>query len=464
MRLRSLSSRLIVSSAAVSLVLLAAAALLLGGLFSAALERNFDARLRAVLDGLLANVELDESGALVLAQQLADTRFTIPLSGWYWQVTPPAESEEVDLASQSLLETRLVPEPAMLAVRDRDGVAGFYFSDSQEIDGRAVKLRAIQKSFQLPGSEAEYSFVVAGNFDELRQEVQSFRRTMFLMLGLLGAGLLAAMFLQVKFGLRPLRKMQEGLSAIREGRADHIEGDYPTEIDPVVDELNLLIKSNTEIIERARTQVGNLAHALKTPLSVLTNEAGAHKGPLASKVVEQTQVMRDHVSLYLDRARRAARAQGLGAVTDVQPILDALARTLQRIHRDRGITITIDCQSGLKFRGEKQDFEEMAGNLLDNASKWTSSKVMVTAYTDTAASQQGRTWLTILVDDNGPGILAEKRAEALKRGQRLDETKPGSGLGLSIVKETAAMYNGGLTLEHAPIGGLRANLKLPSAQ
>lgn len=462
MRVNSLAFRLILSSATVSIVLLVAAALLLASLFSAALERNFDARLRAVLDGLLANVELDDSGTLVLSQQLADTRFSLPLSGWYWQVIPPG-GDQADLASASLLEKRLAPGPELLVERDADGVAGFYLSDSVEVEGRPVKLRAIEKAFQLPGSEAEYSFLVAGNFDELRQEVRAFRRTLFAVLALLGAGLLAAVFVQVKFGLRPLRRMEQGLTAIREGKADHIEGEYPTEIDPVVDELNLLIKSNTEIIERARTQVGNLAHALKTPLSVLTNEAGAHKGPLASKVVEQTQVMRDHVSLYLDRARRAARAQGLGAVTEIQPVLEALARTLQRIHRDKGIEISVDCQPGLKFRGERQDFEEMFGNLLDNASKWTAHRVKVSARLDTSAADQGRIWLNILVDDDGPGITADKRADALKRGQRLDETKPGSGLGLSIVKETAAMYNGTIALDQAEIGGLRVQLKLPAA-
>ncbi|MCB1378468.1 MAG: histidine kinase [Alphaproteobacteria bacterium] len=458
MRARSLSSRLIISSAVVSIVLLAAAALLLAALFQAALERNFDARLRAVLDGLLANVEVGAQGAPVLDSQLADTRFSLPLSGWYWQVSELQAPQPTSIASESLLEQRLTPAPELLAKRNSEGIASFYLADSN-----GTQLRGIEQVFKLPDSTKDYSFLVAGNFDELKDEIGAFRQVLFVILALLGAGLLLAMFIQVKFGLRPLRDMQASLTSIREGKAERLEGNFPSELEPLAEELNLLIKSNSEIIERARTQVGNLAHALKTPLSVLTNEAAAAKGSLAAKVVEQTQVMRDHVSLYLDRARRAARAQGLGAITEVQPVLDALARTLQRIHQDKGVVVTVKCEEGVRFRGERQDFEEMAGNLLDNACKWSDGRVQVSASLATTAADQGRIWMTLIVDDDGPGLPAERRQEALKRGQRLDETKPGSGLGLSIVKESAAMYNGTVALDDAPLGGLRVCLRLPAA-
>ncbi len=458
MRPRSLSSRLTISSAIVSIVLLAAAGVLLAFLFQAAVERNFDARLRAALDSLLANVAVDGVGTPQLTGELADTRFTLPLSGWYWQVTPLDKDDTPGLASDSLLEQRLQPDQSALAARDAEGIASFYLAD-----GNGTTLRAIEQVFKLPGSQRDFSFLVAGNFDELKDEVSAFQQALAGILGLLGAGLLLAIFVQVRFGLRPLRGLQKNLTAIREGKAERLEGDFPTEIEPVVEELNLLIQSNVAIIERARTQVGNLAHALKTPLSVLTNEAVAHQGPLADKIQEQIHVMRDQVSMYLDRARRAARAQGLGAVTEVQPVLDGLARTLQRIHRDKGVEITVRCDPGIKFRGEKQDFEEMAGNLLDNASKWATKKVLVTAEAGKATAIQGRIWLTFKVDDDGPGLPADKRVEALKRGRRLDESKPGSGLGLSIVNETAAMYGGSVTLGDAELGGLRVLLRLPAA-
>lgn len=458
MRAKSLSLRLILSSAVVSIVLLVTAAVLLATLFQQALERNFDSRLQAVMDGLLANVEPGPQGRPVLIKALADTRFSLPLSGWYWQVRLADGTGGAGLASPSLLEQRLNPDGGMLAGRKPDGVASFYMTD---VNG--TRLRIIQQNFKLASGDKTYSFLVAGNFDELKGEIEAFRRTLFIVLALLGLGLFAAVLVQVRYGLQPLKRLQARLTAIREGKSDRLDGSFPAEIQPVADELNLLLKSNSEIIDRARTQVGNLAHALKTPLSVLTNEAAAHKGLLATKVVEQTQVMRDHVSLYLDRARRAARAQGLGAVTEIRPVLDGLARTLERIHRDKGIAVSVSCDPAIKFRGERQDFEEMAGNLMDNASKWAKRQVAVEARLGATGGQQGRSWLTFIVDDDGPGLPANRRADALKRGQRLDETKPGSGLGLSIVKETAVMYNGNIALDDAPLGGLRVRLILPAA-
>ena len=427
-------------------------------LFNAALERNFDARLSAVMDALLANVEVGETGEAQLPVPLADTRFSIPLSGWYWQVIPSGDTGAPDIASESLLEQRLQPEPAQLAKRDAAGIASFYL-----IDREGHVLRAIEQSFRLPGSDREFSFLVAGNFDELKDEVSAFRQALTGILALLGVGLLVAIFVQVRFGLKPLKRMQASLTAIREGKTDRLAGSFPAEIEPVAEELHLLIESNAAIIDRARTQVGNLAHALKTPLSVLTNEANTHQGALAAKVLEQTHVMRDQVNMYLDRARRAARAQGLGAVTEIRPVLDGLARTLQRIYRDKDVEIAVHCDPALKFRGERQDFEEIAGNLLDNASKWAASRVEVRVEMSQATAIQGRIWLIVTVDDDGPGLPADKRAEALKRGRRLDETKPGSGLGLSIVTETASMYSGTVTLDDAPLGGLRVILRLPAA-
>ena len=358
-----------------------------------------------------------------------------------------------DLASNSLLEQRLTVPPEFAG---KVGVQAFYLTDTL-----GVTLRAIAQVFTLPGSTRQYSVLVAGNYDELSAEVQSFNRALISSLVLLALGLALAVFVQVRFGLRPLRAMQAKLLAIRQGEVTELKGEYPAELRPVADELNLLIQSNAEIVERARTQVGNLAHALKTPLSVLTNEAAGQETPLAAKVTEQTGLMRDQVSLYLDRARRAARAQGLGAVTEVKPVLEALARTLERINRDKAVTVTVDCAEALKFRGERQDLEEMVGNLMDNACKWAAARVTVSARP--APSAAGRSLLVIAVEDDGPGLPPELRSQALKRGQRLDETKPGSGLGLAIVRETAAMYNGDVQLDEASLGGLRASLTLGSA-
>ena len=457
MQSNSLSFRLIFTSAIVAVVLLVTAAFLLAYLFQTALERNFDARLRAILDGLLANVELGTDGAPGMSGKISDPRFTLPQSGWYWQVSPPKDKALGELASESSLEKRLAPTDDDLQNRDAGGVASFYIRDS-----KGQQLRAIEQKLKLFGGEDEFSFLVAGNFDELKSEVRAFRRALYGVLALLGFGLLAAIFLQVRVALKPMQRMQQSLSNIRSGKAEQLEGEFPLEMQPVADEMNLLIHAGTEIIDRARTQVGNLAHALKTPLSVLTNEAEGNKTEFGGKVSEQVQIMRDHVSLYLDRARRAARAQTLGAATDVEPVLSALGRTIMRINQDRGVKIDVAVSPGLKFRGETQDLEEMAGNLIDNAAKWSTRAVKISAEPMADPIDGTQNWLMITVDDDGPGLPANKRAEAMKRGKRLDETKPGSGLGLSIVSETAGMYNGNVVLGDAEIGGLRVQLRLPA--
>lgn len=452
----SLSFRLAASAATVSLVLLVAAGILLGYLFREAVERNFDARLQAVLDGLLANVELDSKSNLTIPGSIADTRFNLPFSGWYWQITA-LRSKKQELVSASLLEQRLDLGDISAAPRDKAGVARVYLSDSE-----GTRLRVIEQRFTLYGSKDQFSFIVAGNFDELRSEISAFENALFAVLALLGAGLLFAVLAQVRYAMGPLRMLQAELTSIRQGSAEILNEQYPSEIQPVAHELNLLVKSNTEVVERARTQVGNLAHALKTPLSVLANEAEASSGGLASKVKEQTQVMRDQVNMYLDRARRAARARSLGTACDPKEVVDAIVRTLLKIHADRNIQADVICPDKLKFRGERQDLEEMVGNLLDNAFKWTTSKVTVNITRVAETTGDGRLWLEISVEDDGPGLPEDQREQALERGQRLDETKPGSGLGLSIVSETAGMYNGFVKLGKGDMSGLLITLRLPA--
>lgn len=455
MRVNSLAFRLLASSTAIAIVLLVSASLLLSAIFQQALEHNFDLRLKAALDGILANVAMSDDGQVKLQGPVADARFALPLSGWYWQVTGPAGGPRL-LASPSLLDQQLEPVPAD-ATRDSDGVASYSTRDSS-----GNLLRVMDERLKLFNQNAEYEFLVSGNFDELKAEVASFHKTLYFVMGLLGVALLAAIFAQVRFSLRPLQEMQHQLNDIRSGKIELLPEHFPEEIQPVADELNLLVQSNFEIIDRARMQVGNLAHALKTPISVLANESRNSTAPLAVKVREQLDAMRDHVNLYLDRARRAARAQAIGAVTDVEPVLQSLSRTLQRINSERGLVITVEVPAGLRFRGERQDLEEMAGNLMDNACKWAKSKVIVKAANLPRPADDARGWMLISVEDDGPGIPADQRAEALKRGRRLDETKPGSGLGMSIITETAGMYSGNLDLAEASIGGLRANLRLPS--
>jgi len=264
-------------------------------------------------------------------------------------------------------------------------------------------------------------------------------------------------FVQVRIGLAPLFAMGREVAGVRQGKAQRVSTEYPTELSPLAGELNALLDHNQEVVERQRTHVGNLAHALKTPLSVMVAEASANPGPLAKVVSHQAEAMRTQVDHHLRRARTAARSQGSRERTLVEPVIDELAAALERIFHDKGVVIDWRCPDDLCFQGERQDFMEIAGNVMENACKWSMGRVRVDA------SAAGEVRMALLIEDDGPGLPAERRAEVLKRGARLDESAPGSGLGLSIVDELARAYGGALLLGVSEMGGLAVRIELPRA-
>ncbi len=314
----------------------------------------------------------------------------------------------------------------------------------------------IERPIKFAANGPSYRYAVAGDLAEVAAEIRPFRVTLAWSLGVLGLGLVAAVLIQVHFGLEPLRKLRIALARIRAGRAERIEGDFPGEVEPLVEEANALIAHIGEVVERARTHVGNLAHALKTPLSVIANEAAAGEGPLAETVARETRLMQTRIEHHLARARTAASAGVIGQRAEAAPVIDALTRTLAKMYADKGLSFDSTVDDGLAFRGDAQDLEEMLGNLMENACKWAISEVRVTA-----AMAGGR--LSIAVEDDGPGLKPDDRARVVARGARLDESVPGSGLGLNIVSEIAALYGGTLRLDAAALGGLRAEIDLPAA-
>jgi signal transduction histidine kinase len=267
-----------------------------------------------------------------------------------------------------------------------------------------------------------------------------------------------SVYWQVRFGLAPVLRMGRAVAAVRDGEEARVAGAYPAELIPLAGELNALLDHSREVVERARTHVGNLAHALKTPLTVLSNEARGAEGPLADLVERQTQAMSDQVAHHLRRARAAANARAIGARTPVSGVLDDLGRTLQKIYGRDGKTLVWSCEPELAFRGERQDLEDLVGNLMDNACKWARRDVRVTA-----SAAEGGAW-RLCVEDDGPGLSEAEREQALARGVRLDEQAPGTGLGLAIVSDLARAYGGALTLDASELGGLRAQLDLPGGR
>jgi signal transduction histidine kinase len=449
----SLAARLIAAALVWTILGLAIGGFFLSNAFRNAVEDNFDTALQVDMDGMIAAAEPDPNGGVVLKDQFLNRRFARAYSGLYWQIMPlqPGGGAQI---SHSLLDRTI-------AVTSARQIADQTWGYAEGPEDQKLRVLAHRVVFPIsatarPDDNRAYNFLVAGDLSEVEEEIQDFNGTLIWAFVSLGASLILAIFIQVRVGLQPLRRVSQALAHIRDGKARRLEGRFPAEIAPLAAELNSLIGHSEEVVGRARTHVANLAHFLKTPLTVLSSEAAAHPGPLADAVRRQVTTMRRQVDHYLTRARAAGALDVLGSRTPVKPVLDDLARVLSRIHTDRGLKIEVDCPAGLSFRGERQDLEEMTGNLIDNACKWTHERIAVKAVAGPGAG------FTVCVEDDGPGLEPEDRARVFERGERLDESVPGSGLGLSIVRDIAKLYGGALVLEESAMGGLRAVLTLPA--
>jgi signal transduction histidine kinase len=459
MRFNSLAFRLFATAAVWTFLVLPVAGLVLYSLYRQEIEASFDERIRQLLTIVHAD-SIDNAGTEPgTPGQVGEPLFFITHSGWYWQIKPLDGGPGRRQVSASLA-TFTLPSPFENNQPESEGLR---WMDAEGPDDQRIR---IAETVYLFGDEVRaprYSVAVAGPLDWLDARVSGFRMRLSVALALTGLGLIAVTLFQVRFGLSPLRAIEHGLAAIRSGSATKLQGELPAEIEPLQHELNALIQSNQDIIDRARTQVGNLAHALKTPLAVITNEASSDTGPHAQKVVEQAEIMRDQVNHYLDRARMAASIGSVSRVTEVRPVAEALQRALERIYREKRVSIALDCTGGLRFQGERQDLEEMLGNLLDNACKWARTAVRLTVAQPRSDPRGITRRLQITVEDDGPGLTEEQRQRIGKRGTRLDETKPGSGLGLSIVTDLVQSYHGRLELAASRGGGLSVRLDLPAA-
>jgi signal transduction histidine kinase len=453
-RLNSLAGRLIAAAAIWTMLGLMVGGVVLSNAFRNAAEDSFDARLSVDMDGLIAAAEPDPEGGVMLQDRFVNHQFDRIYSGLYYQIKPLVAGPGGQI-SRSLFDQ-------ILAVTGnvKRGAVSYGFATGPENQ----HLRVLSRRVEFPISATPelndtraYTFMVGGNLAAVDAESAAFNGTLFWSFLLLGLGLVVAVFLQVRIGLLPLRRLKEALARIRDGSAQRLEGKFPAEIEPLAVELNSLIEHSNEVVGRARTHVSNLAHFLKTPLSVLASEAEAEPGILSDQVRRQVQTMRRQVDHYLARARAAGSVNLLGNRTPVAPVLSDLARVLARIHAERAIEIDWNCSSDLYFRGERQDLEELAGNLMDNACKWASTRVRVTAGREGAR-------LILTVEDDGPGLSPEDRARVGTRGERLDESVPGSGLGLAIARDISKLYAGFLELDRSPLGGLMARLVLPAIQ
>jgi len=446
----TLGRRLLLGALAWVLATLVATGLILTDLFRNHVERQVRGELLMHLNQLTGHLELDAAGRPQVLRELSDPRFRKPYAGLYWQVD--GADGQPRLRSRSLWDGAigLPPGPLQAGTREEYRLIG--------PDGASLLVLSrviLPESGQ--GKPEALRLLVAVDEAVLQQPVRDFAGILALALGLLALGLLAAVGLQLKLALGPLERLRRDLAQVRAGRLERLRGNYPGEVQPLVQEFNGVLDHDAVVLERARTQAGNLAHALKTPLSILANAAAREPGELGRLVQEQVATARRQVDYHLARARAAAAGQLPGQQAVVRPLLEGLLRVMGKLHGERGLHLELlPLPDPVNFRGDPQDFQEMLGNLLDNACKWAASRVEVAV-----ASAAGM--LEILVEDDGPGLPEAVRAAVLRRGVRADEATPGSGLGLSIVSDLAGLYGGSLELESSPLGGLRARLRLPAA-
>lgn len=447
---RSLTVRLIAVAILWIAAALVAGGLLLANVFRTPLETAFDQRLDYLLQSLLSAAEFAADGDAVKVRDIGEPRFESQYSGLYWQIV----RTDVDVIigrSRSLWDVEL----ALPAIEPGGPVRGLTLTGPA-----GQRLRATAIAITDEDSAGRFTIVVAADLAALDASLGAFLTALVWSLSLLGAGLVLAVVLQVYIGLQPLRRLRAALQAVRDGRAERLGDDFPREVQPLADELNGLLDHTREVLARARAHVGNLAHALKTPLSVLRNAAAAPDADTAKVVAQQTEQMRRQIDHHLSRARAGGQGTGLASHVPVAPVMTAIGRTIEKLHPDRDIAISIDCEPGVSFRGERNDLEEMLGNLCDNAGKWARRTIRMRAGAVSGAGRGGLN-LRITLDDDGPGIAPEIRDALFDRGRRADESRPGSGLGLAIVRDVAALYGGTVSLADADIGGLRVVLDLP---
>lgn len=438
----SLSRRLLAGAALFIAVALLVAGAVIGLLLHHFIQRQVDERLDSQILFLASMLRVDNGGSLSLAGNADGPPFDRPARGWYWQVTSPTGALHGRSLGGNTLDVPVLPPRS--APRPWDGPGP---------EGRPLHYRI--KPLTIAQTRVE--IVATAPRTAVTDPLIDAMTTLGLSLAVLGIALVLAMLLQVRLGLRPLVRLREALAEVRAGRSDRVPAEQPAEVRPLVGELNALLEQNAANLERARRHVSNLAHGLKTPLATLA-VALSRERDRDPGLADMVDTMERRIRHHLGRARAAALGGPTRTQTAVAGRLEGLGQVLAKVNGERRIALTLDVPATLAVACEQQDFDEIAGNLLENAFKWARTAVAVHAQDD------GAGMATLILDDDGLGLRAEQIADVLRPGKRLDESAPGFGFGLSITQELVELYGGGLDFGRAPLGGLRVILKLPLAR
>ena len=453
MRAGSLRLRLLTGTLAWMLLAIVLVGWGLRALFQDHVTQQLQAQLVMQLDHLSASVDWVPPGKVSVGPMAADPRLAQALSGLYWQIDRLGTAPQAGVARSRSLWDQVLRLPNTPQPYPASGYNVLALHDAQ-----GHELLAVTRTLQLPEDDAPaLRLVVAGDKALLAEPLQRFTQMLLMALGMLALGLGMAVVVQLQLALRPLQLLRARLVAVRSGAAAQLEGSFPQELQPLVNEFNHVLLENADMVQRARTQAGNLAHAVHTPLSILANAAAQEDTPLALLVQDQVAIARRQVDYHLARARAAAAVRATGLRTPVLPPLQALLRTMQRLHAQRGLSFELAPEAqDVAFRGEEQDLYELLGNLIDNAGKSARQRVCVDV-------QVSGDQLCFTVDDDGPGIPEAERERMFERGVQLDEQRLGSGLGLDIVRALAETYGGSVQALASPLGGARLRLVLPAA-
>ena len=448
--MNSLAVRLFFSATVWIMLTLVSAGLLLSDLNQNSNFKAFDDRLNLSLETLIGASRLDSSDGITVVSTIGDPRYFQPYSGWYWQINDGAKT----LArSRSMWDQVFTIDKRLIGGRSQF-VSQVQSNDNQLKKIEKKKLHIIQREISFPGYKNPVTFTVSGDTQEYQENIKKFDNTLSTILIALGVGLMFAVFLQVNFGLLPLNKIKTALFKIRNGDEKNLQDPYPLEVQPLATEINNLLEHNEKIIERAKTHVGNLAHVLKTPLAVVSNEIDGKDKILSNQV----QLMKRQIDRYLKKAH----LDSVGKVTKEKINIIELSKKMigifLKLYPSKDIQMSSNLEKGYVL-SSFEDMEEVIGNIVENSCKWAGKRVLL------EIKESDDNNIHMVFSDDGPGLPQDKMKKVFARGFRLDEQTPGTGLGLNIVKDIVETSKGKVWLtKSSELGGLEVNIKLPLSQ